>query len=1127
MRLSKVFPDERTLYASAQASVHFALTCLEAAPHGLRARSSFVKPDGEAMHWHDFGDLEGPGWAANALGGAHLLHRWGAFAGDAAPRRAALGLLDHILEDGFIDRETGFIWPYYDLAAGRFCLTYDHGDRWLCPGSLARIGSQLLAFAGDLADEDPARAALMSEAAAGLGRWLVARVPPLDNGWVPRRITRDGAPYPLTPEGGPDPIFDHSADGLYLLQLYARLAALGLEGYAARAAALADAFIVRGGFWGSINHDTYDDHECVAYATAFRVLRDAAGRLGAAFPGQATAWCDFAYALALPGLERFRMAADRNGVATAGLLWMEASWDTAYLWENAEAAQAWLEASADACDERYRRAAAGVLLAIARHHYGDAGFLTEGVDWNNHVTRRHHVDGVLYGAINYTEPLLNNLHLVGPTLALLDGAGSPPMSDAEALDRVAVLHSESVPPLAGANGARYLIRLYFPALETDARVEQALAFVRAAGADGVLLFESSFDMDPALLTLDLLRERFARLRAVAPRFRQAGLAVHVNVMIKFGHVDAGCARPERFAFRFQVDEHGAVSRSTACPLDPAFLDYVAELYALAAGCDADVVWVDDDVRYILHDLSGLTCFCPLHLAALAERTGRAYDRAELVATLRSDLTLRAAWLDVQDDAMLGLAGAVERAVHAVSPRTRIGLMTIGTAWHAAEGRRTDRLLRALAGDGRLLIRPGSGFWNDWQPGSVLEKSEDAARQIHMLGADVQAAAEVENHPYTPWGKSERVLALELALDVLAGMPDLSLNLLTSMGGSGPLAPEGTDYAPLLRRLRPFLDALARERAGRLRCGADVADDERYAWGVSSPPDQPLRRAWVQPRPWEVMLGRAGIPLGRPGFGPHWIAGEVARAMSDYDLRLCLLEGAVLDPIAAQAVMDREWGGLLGLRSVRRLETAANERLTDHPFNGGRAGEILPMYNHLPYGQLYTFEFERGPAGVLGRWQGVDGEDIGPATAMIACAGAGTQAAGEWRIGLLPFALHTPTPALLNAARRDQWGALLAWAAGCLLPCRVVGAANLYPLAFAAPAGNPASWLLAVANLSADDAMGAGLDVSGCGPGPWAVERLDAAGRWRRARPAIDGRLPASVGHHDLAAYRLRRIEGGA
>jgi hypothetical protein len=90
---------------------------------------------------------------------------------------------------------------------------------------------------------------------------------------------------------------------------------------------------------------------------------------------------------------------------------------------------------------------------------------------------------------------------------------------------------------------------------------------------------------------------------------------------------------------------------------------------------------------------------------------------------------------------------------------------------------------------------------------------------------------------------------------------------------------------------------------------------------------------------------------------------------------------------------------------------------------------------------------------------------------------------------------------------------------------VVRGTNLYPLAFAAPSGASASWLLAVANLSADDAPHTQLDISGCGPGPWAVERLDSAGRWRRARPAADNLLPVTVQHHSLAVYRLRRIEG--
>jgi hypothetical protein len=80
------------------------------------------------------------------------------------------------------------------------------------------------------------------------------------------------------------------------------------------------------------------------------------------------------------------------------------------------------------------------------------------------------------------------------------------------------------------------------------------------------------------------------------------------------------------------------------------------------------------------------------------------------------------------------------------------------------------------------------------------------------------------------------------------------------------------------------------------------------------------------------------------------------------------------------------------------------------------------------------------------------------------------------------------------------------------------------LAFAAPSGAPAAWLLAVANLSADDAPDALLDVSGCSPGPWIAERLDAAGRWRRAGAPADGILAAPAARHAVAAYRLRRAQ---
>jgi hypothetical protein len=152
----------------------------------------------------------------------------------------------------------------------------------------------------------------------------------------------------------------------------------------------------------------------VAYATAFRVLRQVARLLGSAEVRQ------FAYQKCLAGLDQFKMAEDRNGVATKGLLYMAKSWDTAYLWECAEAALAYLEAYRDTKREACLRDGLTILRAIAKHHHGRHGFLTEGVDWNNHVGAKHHFDGAKFGDIKYTEPFLNNQHITEPTLYWLE-----------------------------------------------------------------------------------------------------------------------------------------------------------------------------------------------------------------------------------------------------------------------------------------------------------------------------------------------------------------------------------------------------------------------------------------------------------------------------------------------------------------------------------------------------------------------------------------------------------------------------------------------------------------------------------------------------------------------------------
>jgi len=379
----------------------------------LASISSFVDPEATPMMWHDFGPLEGPGWAANAAGGAHELCRLGRFLGQRDWEEKALSILDHILDDGFIDRESGLIRPYRHTVRDAFVLNFKSNDKWLCPGSLAKIACQILSFADDI-PQNP-RAARMREAAVGLAGWLTKHVPLTPSGWYPRRVTPAGEIYRDSAEGGKDPLWDHSADGLYIIWLLGELSARGLLDARDAIRGPVAAFVRAGGIFGSINHDTYDREENVAFAVAYRVLRRAARWL------DDPALARFARERCLAGLDRFKLCTDANGVACKGLLYMETSWDTAYLWESAEAALAFFEDFEEFPDGS-RRALDGltILRAIAKHHDGPYGFLTEGVDWNGHIDRQHHRRAEPYAAIRYTEPFLNNQHIIEPTLFYLE-----------------------------------------------------------------------------------------------------------------------------------------------------------------------------------------------------------------------------------------------------------------------------------------------------------------------------------------------------------------------------------------------------------------------------------------------------------------------------------------------------------------------------------------------------------------------------------------------------------------------------------------------------------------------------------------------------------------------------------
>ncbi len=410
---------EYTVVQSVQDSIRFTLDrTLQCDPKGhLVSISSFVDPDGKVMGWHDFGNLEGPAWAANAIGGAWEIYNWGKFLRKPDWQSNAVAILDHVLDAGFIDEQTGFIKGYRETTTGKFCLNYKHNSDWFCPGSMAKVGFQMLLFADELG-KDP-RANRLRAMAVKCAEWIDGHVERVPSDWFPRRTDASGKLYRKSPEGGQDPFWQSSADGLFIVQLQAALTQRRLANYRDSLKRKTLVFVKAGGIFGSINHDTYDPLENVACSVAFRTL------LLSSKVTKDKSLRSFAYDGCLAKLDQFKMCEDRNGVATKGLLYMEKSWDTAYLWENAEAALAYFEAAVDtrktdpARSHGYELDGLVILRAIAKHHYGPYGFLTEGVDWNDHVGQQHHIKQAKYAAIQYTEPFLNNLHIAEPTLFYL------------------------------------------------------------------------------------------------------------------------------------------------------------------------------------------------------------------------------------------------------------------------------------------------------------------------------------------------------------------------------------------------------------------------------------------------------------------------------------------------------------------------------------------------------------------------------------------------------------------------------------------------------------------------------------------------------------------------------------
>ncbi|MFA9480293.1 hypothetical protein ACERK3_18625 [Phycisphaerales bacterium AB-hyl4] len=509
------------------------------------------------------------------------------------------------------------------------------------------------------------------------------------------------------------------------------------------------------------------------------------------------------------------------------------------------------------------------------------------------------------------------------------------------------------PSTKSLNGL-YALRRTLPTWCFADRLEELVRFCREAPVDEAVLKIDSEEFSQGLPTMAWVERYLPYLEQAKQRLESEGVAFSLNPWVTQGHLDRG--RDLRTVFPeycWMVGHDGVQCRAQACPRCPHFQRDIVAIWEQYASLNPNVIWIEDDIRTFNHLPARFACFCDGHLRALADRMDLdKITRNELVSHVLAPgkpHPWRTAWLDLQRDSMRELCSLLEQAVHRVSPRTRLGLMSSGPINHCLDGRDWRALSKTLAGDrGPIYSRPTLGNYTEKESQGLYESAAQILRTRHVMPAGTIEQTEVENVPFTGYAKSRVFTFMQIAISIASGCDGVTMNLFDHMGSSMSIDPH---VVRMLNEKRSFLEKL-REAVGpcsvhsSTRMGVTVLHHERASDDRTVSTDDDYAALIPRDDWFEAALNRLGFPTTFVDSPLVAADGQMIGAFSDAQITSMLSRGLLLDAVAARTLQERGFGDLLGvelqpLETLNHSRVTAAEALVDPAF-GGEADRYLTL-----------------------------------------------------------------------------------------------------------------------------------------------------------------------------------------
>lgn len=431
-----------------------------------------------------------------------------------------------------------------------------------------------------------------------------------------------------------------------------------------------------------------------------------------------------------------------------------------------------------------------------------------------------------------------------------------------------------------------------------------------AGADEVLIV-----FPRVLRNAEMLEGKIQKFKREKAYFESHGIKAGAWLVPSIGYGSLSYSDNDAYLKYTRIKSSAENEVYAYCPLDRNFTEDFLNTLTKLVQTGVEFIMFEDDYTISGGKMFDVACCCDRHMKKYREIIGENID----IKTLRKHLLFegenkyRSAWLDLQGKTLEDFTAEIEKAVHSVNPKCRIGLSANASSF-LLEGTEISHLARLIAGENRPFIRlTGASYWKN----AMTQSSNIEAIRLQTMwcGNDIELVSEGDTFPRPrSWGPSAHMEMYDMILradGILKYMVDYVSNVKFEPG-----------YIDSHLKNRKHYEEIDRRFSNKISVGLDVierTDTFRKMDFTKDVSFEEYGERGYLPTMSQWFLCDNSIPTvyGQHGCA-HIAFGVNAEYLTDEDLA----DGIITDAPGAEILMRK--GVDIGIRNTKQAEAPSFE-----------------------------------------------------------------------------------------------------------------------------------------------------------------------------------------------------------